>query len=481
MRQSTAILDQYGKPAARSFEAAKGTRYTTDWRASQGPADRDIKRDVKSLRERARQMERDDSYTESWLMELVSNVIGPKGIRLKSLARKSDARANGGMIDKLDEKAAQRIEAAWEEYSRKGSFDVTRQHSRPEFERLALRSIARDGGFLVRLVDGIAKNKFRFMTQGIEIDALNPMTNDATRNIVMGVEFDEWDEPIAYHLTKTDAKDRGIRTNETYRVEADKMLNLFMTQRAGQTQGYSWLAPIMLRLRHLSKYEESEVIAAREGANKIGFFEQTEEAQYTGDIDGDGKPVAPSAPGQWEALPKGIKPHLIDPSHPNSNYPDFRKAMLRGAAMYTDYNVWAKDLEGVSYSSIRQGSLSQRDIYRIIQDYFIGDFEIRVFNQWLKMALLAGEIEGLSPRDFDRCCYAEFCGRTWAWIDPAKDIAALKEEIALNINSASSACREKGKDFAAIALENESDKKILDDAGLLPPDPVAAPVAVKKE
>jgi capsid protein len=134
MRQSTAILDQYGKPAARSFEAAKGTRYTTDWRASQGPADRDIKRDVKSLRERARQMERDDSYTESWLMELVSNVIGPKGIRLKSLARKSDARANGGMIDKLDEKAAQRIEAAWEEYSRKGSFDVTRQHSRPEFE-----------------------------------------------------------------------------------------------------------------------------------------------------------------------------------------------------------------------------------------------------------------------------------------------------------------------------------------------------------
>jgi hypothetical protein len=118
--------------------------------------------------------------------------------------------------------------------------------------------------------------------------------------------------------------------------------------------------------------------------------------------------------------------------------------------------------------------LSQRDIYRIIQDYFIGDFEIRVFNQWLKMALLAGEIEGLSPRDFDRCCYADFCGRTWAWIDPARDIAALKEEIALNINSASSACRERGKDFAAIALENESDKKILDDAGLLPVVPDAA-------
>jgi lambda family phage portal protein len=485
MRQKSAILDQWGKPIARSFEAAKGTRYTGDWLASQGPADRAIKQDVKSLRERARQMERDDSYTESWLMELVSNVIGPKGIRLKSLARKMDARANGGMIDKLDEKTALKIEQAWEDYSKKGNFEVTRQHSRPEFERLSLRSVARDGGALVRMVDGIAKNRFRFMVQGIEIDALDPRTNMPEKRVIMGVEFDEWDEPVAYHLTKIDPKGYGGRKYETYRVEADKLLNLFMSHRFGQTQGYSWLAPIMLRLRHLSKYEESEVIAAREGSNKIGFFEQTDEAQYTGaDLDGDGRPVVPSAPGQWESLPKGIKPHLIDPSHPNSNYPDFRKAILRGGAMYLNYNTWAKDLEGVNYSSIRQGTLSEREIYRILQDYFIGDFEIRVFNQWLKMALLAGEIEGLSPRDFDRCCYAEFSGRTWAWVDPAKDIAALKEEIALGLNSRSAACREKGKDFDKILAENESDTEKLDAAGLLPVEaaPVAAaPVAPKKK
>lgn len=485
MIKKSPILDQWGKPIARSFDAAKGTRYTGDWLSSQGPADRAIKQDVKSLRERARQMERDDSYTESWLMELVSNVIGPKGIRLKSLARKMDARANGGMIDKLDEKTALKIEQAWDDYSKKGNFEVTRQHSRPEFERLSLRSVARDGGALVRLVDGISKNRFRFMVQGIEIDALDTRTNDPAKRIYMGVEFDEWDEPIRLHLTKMDTKGHGGRKYETYPVDADKIINLFMTHRFGQTQGYSWLAPIMLRLRHLSKYEESEVIAAREGSNKIGFFEQTDEAQYTGaDLEGDGRPVVPSAPGQWESLPKGIKPHLIDPSHPNSNYPDFRKAILRGGAMYLNYNTWAKDLEGVNYSSIRQGTLSEREIYRILQDYFIGDFEIRVFNQWLKMALLAGEIDGLGPRDFDRCCYAEFSGRTWAWVDPAKDIAAIKEEIALNLTSASAACRERGRDFDKNLAENEADRDKLEAAGLLPEPPAPAqpaPVAAKNK
>jgi capsid protein len=143
--------------------------------------------------------------------------------------------------------------------------------------------------------------------------------------------------------------------------------------------------------------------------------------------------------------------------------------------MYLNYNTWAKDLENVNYSSIRQGTLSEREIYRILQDYFIGDFEIPVFNQWLKMALMAGEIDGLGPRDFDRCCYADFSGRTWAWVDPARDIAALREEIELGINSRSNVCRERGKDFAKIVAENESDIELLDAAGLLPVETDSTP------
>lgn len=470
------------KTSGRNFDAAKGSRYTNDWVTQQGSADRAMKNDVASLRDRARDLERNDGYAESLFIELESNIIGPKGIQMKPMARKADARASGGVVNKIDGNACEKIAQAWEDYSRRGNFDVTRQFSRASFERIAIRSIARDGGFLVRIADGFSKNKYRFAVQGLEADALNPRMTDEKKNIHMAIEYDEWDEPVAYHLQKGKVKSMLWQSDNTMRVESENLLHLFMTKRINQSQGFSWLAPVMLRLRHLSKYEEAEVIAARASANKIGFFESTGDQQYTGEEDPYGNIKAPSAPGEWESLPVGVKAHLIDPSHPNANYPDFRKAILRGvcAGIYVNYNTLAKDLEGVSYSSIRQGVLSERDTWRIIQSWFIDEFETPIFERWLKMALMTGEIEGLTIRDLDRLCHAEFSGRTWNWVDPLKDVDAAAAEVALGINSRQQIARDRGKDFTKIIGENEEDVKALESAGLptnTQPAPAQAPDA----
>lgn len=452
----------------RSFDAAKGSRHTADWLTREGTADLSIKTDLKSLRDRARDAERNDGYTEGILNEIVSNTIGPNGIGFKSMARKLDGRNKGGLANTTDNNACEKIAQAWEDFSKKGNFDVTRRLSRAQYERLALRGVARDGAHLTRLVDGFPKNRFRFAVQAIEADALDPRTNDDSKRIHMGIEYDEWDGEVAFHLTKMDNKAQSWKKAETFRVDADDMLNLFLVKRVTQSQGFSWLAPVLLRLRHLSEYEKSEVIAAREGANKIGFFEQTGEQQYTGDEDLSGNIVAPSAPGEWESLPYGVKANLIDPSHPNSNYPDFRKAILRGvcAGVMMNYNTIARDLEGVSFSSIRQGVLSERDSYKILHAWFIDDHVAPVFNRWLRMALMSGELEGLTMRDYDRLCHAEFSGRTWDWVDPVKDIEAIEREIELGMNSLSAAAKAKGRDFNKIVAQKKEDIKTLEAAGL---------------
>jgi lambda family phage portal protein len=181
-----------------------------------------------------------------------------------------------------------------------------------------------------------------------------------------------------------------------------------------------------------------------------------------------GNIVAPSAPGEWESLPYGVKANLIDPSHPNSNYPDFRKAILRGvcAGVMMNYNTIARDLEGVSFSSIRQGVLSERDSYKILHAWFIDDHVAPVFNRWLRMALMSGELEGLTMRDYDRLCHAEFSGRTWDWVDPVKDIEAIEREIELGMNSLSAAAKAKGRDFNKIVAQKKEDIKTLEAAGL---------------
>jgi len=474
-----------GKPvSSRNFDAAKGSRHTADWVTNSGPADQAIKQDAKSLRDRARDAERNDGYVEGALMALESNVIGQHGIRMKSLARRADARSKKGLSTSPDVAARAKIEEAWEDFSKRGNFDVTRQYSRSAFERIALRSAARDGGYLSRLVEGFPKNDFRFAVQGMEIDALDPHKRDDVKRVYMGVEFDEWDAPEGYHLRKIDAKS-GRYTRETFRVDAENMIHLFLARRINQSQGYSWLSNALLRLRHLSKTEESHVIASRVSANKLGFFKQTGEGEYTGDEDDDGKIVTPSSPGSFEKLPHGVEAQMIDPAYPNTALPEFRKAILRGISpgIYVNYNTWAQDLEGVSYSSIRQGVLSERDIYKILHAWFIDSFEAPLFERWLKMALLTGKIEGYTLLDFDRLSHVEFSGRTWTWVDPTKDIEASEREIALSINSRQRIARERGLDFEKITKENEEDNAKLEAAGLetaigkqaqAPPAPVAA-------
>jgi lambda family phage portal protein len=303
------------------------------------------------------------------------------------------------------------------------------------------------------------------------MEVLDPRYSDAEKNIHMSIQFDEWGAPVGYYLQIPDPRSFGLgfKSREKERVDADNIRHLFYSRRFSQSHGYSGFAPIMTPLRHLSKYEEAEVIAARASANKIGFFETTEAEGYTGDEDGSGNIKAPSGPGEWEQLPMGVKPHLIDPSHPNANYPDFRKAMLRKACagLVANYNVIGRDLEGVSFSSIRQGVLSERDAYRILHAFMIQEHELPTFERWLRMALLAGKIDGLDIRDYDRLKHVEFSGRTWPWVDPVKDIQAAREEIDLGINSRQSISREKGRDFAKMVSQNEEDVAMLEAAGLL--------------
>lgn len=462
------IFQRKPKESRRGFDSAKGTRYTSDWTATAGSADKFIKNDVESLRNRARDLIRNNPYANGIVSEIVSNVVGQNGISVKASARKADARNKGGISTQIDAGASEKIAAAWADYSKRGNFDVTGLLSRASFERLAIRSEVVDGGFLIRMVDGFERSAHGFAVQGIETDALDPKFSDDSRRIYMSVQHDQWDRPTSYHLLKRSEKASTNYTRERETITAEDVLYLFKKIRAGQTQGYSWLAPVMTMLRHLERFEEAEVIAARVSANKLGFFEQTGEEQWRGDEDECGNVKAPSAPGEFETLPKGVKATMIDPSHPNANYPDFRKAILRGICSNfpTNYNTVARDLEGVNYSSIRQGVLSERDLYKIEQDEFIEAVTAPIYLRWLKMALLTGKIEGLTLLDFARCAPAEFSGRTWAWVDPLKDVNAYEAEIALGLNSRQQICREKGRDFTKIVAENEADTEALEAAGL---------------
>jgi lambda family phage portal protein len=86
------------------------------------------------------------------------------------------------------------------------------------------------------------------------------------------------------------------------------------------------------------------------------------------------------------------------------------------------YHALSNDLTSVNYSSIRQGSLEDRSMYQIYQQFVIEHFISPIFDSWLEMAMSTGRIN-LPIGKFDKFANAiNFIPRNFGWVDPLKEM-----------------------------------------------------------
>ena len=347
------------------------------------------------------------------------------------------------------------------------NFTVTGKISEQGFDVLMVKSIFTGGGGLARIARGFRGNDYSYALQGIPIERLDPEFYEDGRRISMSVQRDGFDRDLAYHILKNHPGDKfnhfGRSGIEREVYPANQIVHAFIPDEFGQSQGEPWLTPVIPRIRQLHGYEEAELIAARAHASKLGFFEETwESGGYEGEgTDEIGNIRMDGSPGSFERLPPGVTANLIDPTHPNANYPDFRKGMLRGVAsgIITNYNILAEDLEGVSYSSIRQGTLSERDAWKMCQRWYIDTVKKPIFSDWLEWVLMTGKI-GYSMSDFERLNRPEFQGRRWSWVDPLKDAKAEEVKLQNGLTSHQRIARAAGDDLEEIHDEIEDDMQL---------------------
>ena len=118
--------------------------------------------------------------------------------------------------------------------------------------------------------------------------------------------------------------------------------------------------------------------------------------------------------------------------------------------MNVSYHALANDLEGVNFSSIRAGTLEDREQWMVMQDWFITCFLERVYKNWLKSALLQGAIfqdgKKLPASKFDKFKAHEFLGRRWPWVDPLKDTKANIEAMNAGLAMPSNILAQQGLD-----------------------------------
>lgn len=459
------------------FIAAKQDRLTFDWITSNLNSDAELRRSLKTMRNRARELERNDDYVRNFLNQATTNVVGPNGFKLQMQVKNTD-----GSPDKF---ANDMIEKEFKKWCKRGVCTMDGRLSWPDAQRLFLRTVARDGEILTRLVRGkSAKNQSSFAFQLIEADHLDEDDCRTAANgvrVKMGVEVNQWNRPQAYHIWQTHPGDdqNMFSRNDVVRVPATDCLHSFIPDRPGQTRGLPWLVSAMTRLHMLGGYEEAELVASRVAASKMGFFEQ-EEGTATPLSDAkadDGTLIMDAEPGVFQDLPFGKKFKPWDPQHPNGAFNAFLKAMLRGvgASVSMFYPSISGDLEGVNFSSIRQGVIAEREVWRVLQGWMIQAFMVPVFEAWLEMALTTGAI-ALPLSKFDKFNAPLFQPRGWQWVDPLKDINANIAALNAGLTTRSQILSEKGRSFEDVLDELLREQQQMEKAGLKPglsfaPDP----------
>ena len=92
----------------RKYNGASTSRLFSDFLQTSTSADEEIKTNLRLLRDRSRDLARNDSYVQRYLNLMQSNVVGNNGIRLSMKARNDDG--------SLDLVANRIIEQKWHEW-----------------------------------------------------------------------------------------------------------------------------------------------------------------------------------------------------------------------------------------------------------------------------------------------------------------------------------------------------------------------------
>lgn len=461
----------------RNYQIGDQGRLLDSWFSGSLTADEAIFSKMTVGRNRARDLERQNPFARRFLQMVATNVVGPHGIALQPLARRAD-----GALDEADNAA---LLESWRAWGKVGSCTIDHRLAWPEVQAMLLRRVLVDGEAMLRLIRG-ADNASGFAVQIVDATLLDEnKTQDRGRGrvkIVMGVEVDKNDRPVAYHFKKS-ASALGAET-ETTRVPASEIVHLYLQERPDQTRGFTWLAPSAVRVKMLDAFEEAAVVAARVAACKMGFFTSEEGAAFQGDGAGDGLSVLTDVePGSLQALEAGQNFQAFDPAWPPNNFAEFEKELKRGIASGwgVNYTTLANDLEGVNYSSIRQGELADRDFWRCLQQFLVRHLADVVYGEWLLMALSAGSVQGaggpLPLARLDKFRARSWRPRGWQWVDPAKEISAARDSFLLRQKSLTDLAAEQGLDFAETARQIKEDIALAERLGLSLPGNDAAPGA----
>ena len=457
------------------YEAAKFGRLDADFWGGFGSADSEIRSSLRVLRNRSRKLCRDNPYAKQAKRTIQTNVIGPRGIQLRASVKKAD----GLQLDARRNKILEESFAMW---CRADTCDVSGRLSFHGFETMIAGALPESGEVVIRLVrQSFGNGKAPLALEIIEADQLDEMysgvSDRAGHRWRLGVELNEWNRPTRYailsrHPGDTEINARGDEPQRHIFLDAKDVIIIFLPDRVGQTRGVPWFATVALTANALAEYEKAHWTKKRVQAGSLGWI-QTPEGELTGDAVENNQRLLNTEPGSWNYLAPGENAIPPDFGPDDGQYDNVVRNLLRrfAAGIGCSYETLSRDFSQSNYSSSRLSVLEDRDHWRVIQSVLIQQFHQRVYEEWLDAAVLAGVLPTEVFKDYwvrpERYSNPRWQARTWSWVDPSKELDAIRTARELLLESHGEQIGDfSGEEFEAVMAQIAHENEIKDSLGL---------------
>lgn len=458
---------------SRGFAAAETDRLLAAWTFDGGFTPSQISSSLGTIRARSREMAKNNPHMKRFLSLVVTNVVG-EGFSFKSEPR--DGEPGNWRIDTTASAVIEYHYNRWASYrdpaTNQTLCDSTGRKTIDEIDRLNAKVWARDGEFFLYL-DDHAQNPYGFAVRVLRPDSLDHNFNMAkTTNgtsIKCGIEYDEAGRPVAYHFNVKEHYNQETGSYARRRaIPAAKIVHGFTPEDESQPRGVPWAYASLVKLKMLDEYDRAELTISRDEACSVATYyapkgDEDEIADLTEDDNSDTAKalIAEKEPGQSEILPIGWRREVNTPQHPNRQLTAFKASMLRDIAggFLVEYSNFANDWGGVNFGSVRAGTISERDHWRLCQGDYIAQNKSPVFLAWLK-SFLALQVSGaLPPSKLDKFARHQYRGRRWMWIDPVKDVVSMEKAVAKGWKTNTQATADLGGSFEdnAVTIKREAD------------------------
>lgn len=514
-RQRTAAIRNMGYS---QHGASRSTKSMAGWITSRGGPDADITLNLDLLRQRSRDLCMGEPLAIGALKTIRTNEVGA-GLRLNA---RPDADFLG-LSDDAARKWEETVEREFSLWSETAACDAYRRCTFGELMALARLSELMSGDVFVMLPsterDG---DRYDLRIKLLEADRVSdPWPYPVGTNTLGGVKVDEEGVPISYYVARVHPGDLflpgtyggygayaygaisvppmteggiyGAQWNHwdeipvRGRTGRPLVLHIMESERPGQRRGVPILAPVMERLKQLSRYSDAEIMAAVVS----GFFTAAITSERPQALPGQVLPQSqlvqetPDDPASYQlgngavlGLLPGEKLESVNPGRPNTAFDPFVKAVCRHIAAGLPgmtYGLLVKEFNA-SYSASRAELLEAWKSFSVGRQRMAARFCQPIYEQWLEEAVARGYIK--APGFFsDPVARAAWCGAQWhgpaqGQLDPTKEVEAAELRVEAGFSTRTEETAQlTGGNWERNHKVRVREELLRKEGGLIPPPP----------